>query len=204
MKNFLTLLLLLSLLVGYANAKERANKQANETKSIEELVQEIKANPSNRRIAINRLKIQLRNINADIRRKIMLDLQHSFTGHTYATTHKNLPIANNVSKPRTASFGSIPNTKKPISRPINSMQSPINSMQSPINIINRPIKSMQSPIKPSSNHIKPMQSPIKSMPSPIKPLSNPIKSMQSPIKSMPSPIKASSNPIKSILPFSKP
>ena len=81
------LLLFFALLTNSVYAKEKKTKQNKDEQTIEELVKEIKSNPINRRLAINRLKIRLRNMNIEIRRKIMLDLQHTLGGHTIQPTH---------------------------------------------------------------------------------------------------------------------
>ena len=86
MKYLSILILSFSLLTSYATAKEKKAPQDEETQSIEELLKEIKNNTSNRRVAINRLKIRLRSVNTDIRRKVMLDLQRSLGGHRVKTT----------------------------------------------------------------------------------------------------------------------
>ncbi len=86
MKYLSILLLFFSLLTNTVYAKEKKTKQNKDEQTIEELVKEIKSNPMNRRISINRLKIRLRNMNIEIRRKIMLDLQHSLGGHTIQPT----------------------------------------------------------------------------------------------------------------------
>jgi len=63
MKYLSILLLFFSLLTNTVYAKEKKSKQDKDEQTIEELVKEIKSNPMNRRISINRLKIRLRNIN---------------------------------------------------------------------------------------------------------------------------------------------
>jgi len=87
MKNLSILLLLFSLLTHTLYAKEKKTKQEEQEQTIEELIKEIKNNPANRRLSINKLKIRLRTINTEIRRKIILDLQHTLGGHTIQQTH---------------------------------------------------------------------------------------------------------------------
>ncbi|HIP58862.1 MAG TPA: hypothetical protein EYH01_00365 [Campylobacterales bacterium] len=56
-----------------------AQETTEQTKELNILITQIKNSSSDdRRIAINKLKIKLRKMNKEIRRKIMLDLQESF------------------------------------------------------------------------------------------------------------------------------
>lgn len=76
MKYFIILLSSFLLFIIQVNAKEKVDQ----IQSIEILIKEIKNSSSDdRRVAMNKLKMELRTMNAETRKKVMLDLQSSFT-----------------------------------------------------------------------------------------------------------------------------
>lgn len=63
------------LFIIQVNAKEKTDQ----TQSIKTLIKQIKNSSSgDRRVAMNKLKIELRTMNKETRKKVMLDLQNSF------------------------------------------------------------------------------------------------------------------------------
>jgi len=78
MRHFIIAIVSLFLLIIQIHAKEKTNQ----TSSIERLIQQIKNSSSDdRRVVINRLKIELRKMNREAREKVMLDLKKSFSLH---------------------------------------------------------------------------------------------------------------------------
>ena len=78
MKHFIILISSFFLLVIQIDAKEKTDQ----TQSIEALIKQIKNSSSDdRRVAMNKLKIELRKVNKETRKKVMLDLQKSFATH---------------------------------------------------------------------------------------------------------------------------
>ena len=56
-----------------------AKEKADQTQSIKKLIKQIKNSSStDRRVAMNKLKIELRTMNKETRKKVMMDLQTSF------------------------------------------------------------------------------------------------------------------------------
>jgi len=78
MKHFIILISSFFLLIVQIDAKEKTDQ----TQSIKTLVKQIKNSSSDdRRVAMNKLKIKLRTMNKETRKKVMLDLQKSFAAH---------------------------------------------------------------------------------------------------------------------------
>lgn len=78
MKNFIILISSFFLLIVEIDAKEKTDQ----IQSIKTLVKQIKNSSSDdRRVAMNKLKIKLRTMNKETRKKVMLDLQKSFAAH---------------------------------------------------------------------------------------------------------------------------
>ena len=78
MKHFIIFISSLFLLIIQIHAKEKTDQ----TLSIKVLIKQIKNSSSDdRRIAMNKLKIKLRKMNKETRKKVMLDLQKSFATH---------------------------------------------------------------------------------------------------------------------------
>ena len=76
MKYFIIFISSFFLLIIQVDAKEKADQ----TQSIETLIKQIKNSSSDdRRVAMNKLKIKLRTMNKETRKKVMLDLQNSFS-----------------------------------------------------------------------------------------------------------------------------
>lgn len=76
MRHFIILISSFFLLVIQINAKEKTDQ----TQSIKTLIKQIKNSSSDdRRVAMNKLKIELRTMNKETRKKVMLDLQKSFS-----------------------------------------------------------------------------------------------------------------------------
>lgn len=79
MHKFIILILSFFLLIVQIDAKEKTDQ----TQSIQTLIKQIKNSSSNdRRVAMNKLKIELRKMNKETRKQIMLDLQKSFTANS--------------------------------------------------------------------------------------------------------------------------
>ena len=75
MKHFIIFISSFFLLIVQINAKEKTDQ----TQSIEALIKQIKNSSSDdRRAAMNKLKIELRTMNTETRKNVMLDLQNSF------------------------------------------------------------------------------------------------------------------------------
>ena len=75
MKYFIIFTASFFLLIIQVNAKEKTDQ----TQSIQALIKQIKNSSSDdRRVAMNKLKIELRTMNKETRKKVMLDLQSSF------------------------------------------------------------------------------------------------------------------------------
>jgi len=153
---------LLLFMLGFVFIHADTQKKEDEKESIESLIDKVKkSSPSNKRIAINMLKIRLRDLNTDARRKIMLSLQTSLASHTTNQVHPTIaqgvdPINTPVSIPSSTS------TATPTNIPIKTPTTSPTHM--PITPINAPIK---APIKiPTQMPIKvpikmPTQIPIK-------------------------------------------
>jgi len=76
MKHFIIFISSFFLLIIQVDAKEKTDQ----TQSIKALIKQIKNSSSDdRRVAMNKLKIELRTMNKETRKKVMLDLQKSFT-----------------------------------------------------------------------------------------------------------------------------
>jgi len=76
MKHFIIFISSLFLLIVHIHAKEKTDQ----TQSIKTLIKQIKNSSSDdRRVAMNKLKIELRTMNKETRKKVMLDLQKSFS-----------------------------------------------------------------------------------------------------------------------------
>jgi len=75
MKHFIIFISFFFLLIIQVDAKENIDQ----TQSIKTLIKQIKNSSSDdRRVAMNKLKIKLRKMNKETRKKVMLDLQNSF------------------------------------------------------------------------------------------------------------------------------
>ena len=75
MKHFIIFISSFFLLVLQINAKEKTDQ----TQSIKALIKQIKNSSSDdRRAAMNKLKIELRTMNTETRKNVMMDLQNSF------------------------------------------------------------------------------------------------------------------------------
>ncbi len=75
MKYFIIFISSFFLLIVQINAKEKTDQ----TQAIEALIKQIKNSSSDdRRAAMNKLKIELRTMNTETRKNVMLDLQNSF------------------------------------------------------------------------------------------------------------------------------
>ncbi len=78
MKHFIIFIASFFLFIIQVDAKEKAEQ----TQSIKTLIKQIKNSSSDdRRVAMNKLKIKLRTMNKETRKKVMLDLQKSFATH---------------------------------------------------------------------------------------------------------------------------
>ena len=75
MKHFIIFIASFFLFIIQVDAKEKADQ----TQSIKKLIKQIKNSSStDRRVAMNKLKTELRTMNKETRKKVMMDLQHSF------------------------------------------------------------------------------------------------------------------------------
>jgi len=75
MKHFIIFIASFFLFIIQVDAKEKTDQ----TQSIKKLIKQIKNSSSDdRRVAMNKLKIELRTMNKETRKKVMLDLQNSF------------------------------------------------------------------------------------------------------------------------------
>jgi len=75
MKHFIIFIASFFLFILQVDAKEKTDQ----TQSIKKLIKQIKNSSSDdRRVAMNKLKIELRTMNKETRKKVMLDLQNSF------------------------------------------------------------------------------------------------------------------------------
>ena len=89
-----------------------ANKKTSDEQTVKQLVQKVKQSQGDeRRKAMNALKVQLRSMNQNTRRKIMMDLQKGFSGERHGmqrgmqkhTSHEGLssgPVQNMPSSGR--------------------------------------------------------------------------------------------------------
>ena len=78
MKHFIIFISSFFLLIVQIDAKEKTDQ----SESIKTLIKQIKNSSSDdRRVAMNKLKIELRKVNKETRKKVMLDLQKSFATH---------------------------------------------------------------------------------------------------------------------------
>ena len=93
MKHFIIFISSFFLLIVQINAKEKTDQ----TQSIEALIKQIKNSSSDdRRAAMNKLKIELRTMNTETRKNVMLDLQNSFAKNSTGRqiSHKRSGITN--------------------------------------------------------------------------------------------------------------
>ena len=75
MKHFIIFIASFFLFIIQVDAKEKTDQ----TQSIKKLIKQIKNSSSDdRRVAMNKLKIELRTMHKETRRKVLLDLQNSF------------------------------------------------------------------------------------------------------------------------------
>jgi len=81
MKHFIIFISSFFLFIIQVDAKEKSEP----TQSIQALIKQIKNSSSDdRRVAMNKLKIELRTMNKETRKKVMLDLQNSFAKNNTA------------------------------------------------------------------------------------------------------------------------
>ncbi len=86
------LLVCLSLFLG-ATVLVADNTMPTKSTGIDSLVMQIKsAKSSDRRLLMNQLKVQLRGMNQETRRKTMMSLRKSFAQHGGQGVHKNRPM----------------------------------------------------------------------------------------------------------------
>ncbi|WP_415408289.1 hypothetical protein ACLHDG_06985 [Sulfurovum sp. CS9] len=93
MKHFIIFIASFFLFIIQVDAKEKADQ----TQSIKKLIKQIKNSSSDdRRVAMNKLKIELRTMNKETRKKVMLDLQNSFAKNSTGRqiSHKRSGITN--------------------------------------------------------------------------------------------------------------
>ena len=93
MKHFIIFIASFFLLIIQVDAKEKTDQ----TQSIKKLIKQIKNSSSDdRRVAMNKLKIELRTMNKETRKKVMLDLQNSFAKNSTGRqiSHKRSGITN--------------------------------------------------------------------------------------------------------------
>jgi len=97
MKYFIIFISSFFLLIVHIHAKEKTDQ----TQSIKTLIKQIKNSSSDdRRVAMNKLKIKLRTMNKETRKKVMLDLQKSFaTNNTGNQRAPNKSGITNSSQP---------------------------------------------------------------------------------------------------------
>lgn len=93
MKHFIIFTASFFLFIIQVDAKEKTDQ----TQSIKKLIKQIKNSSSDdRRVAMNKLKIELRTMNKETRKKVMLDLQNSFAKNSTGrqVSHKRPGIIN--------------------------------------------------------------------------------------------------------------
>ena len=93
MKHFIIFIASFFLFIIQVDAKEKTDQ----TQSIKKLIKQIKNSSSDdRRVAMNKLKIELRTMNKETRKKVMLDLQSSFAKNSTRRqiSHKRSGIKN--------------------------------------------------------------------------------------------------------------
>ncbi len=93
MKHFIIFIASFFLFIIQVDAKEKTDQ----TQSIKKLIKQIKNSSSDdRRVAMNKLKIELRTMNKETRKKVMLDLQNSFAKNRTGRqiSHKRSGITN--------------------------------------------------------------------------------------------------------------
>ena len=154
---------LLLFMLGFVFIYADTQKKEEEKESIESLIEKVrKSSPSDKRIAINMLKIRLRHLNTDARRKIMLGLQTSLANHTTDQVHPTMgQSTNHINTP--VSISSPTSTATPITIPITPTTSPTHMPTTPINT---PIKApVKIPIQmPTKIPIKiPIKTPFKGL-----------------------------------------
>jgi uncharacterized membrane protein len=135
MKYFIIFISSFFLLIVQVDAKEKVDQ----TQSIEALIKQIKNSSSDdRRVAMNKLKIKLRTMNKETRKKVMLDLQNSFA-------------QNNTGKQRSHNKAGIINSSQ---HSMQGQQRGMSTQQHHAPIRNTPVK---TPMRntPSPIHVQP-------------------------------------------------
>ena len=117
MKHFIIFIASFFLVIIQVDAKEKADQ----TRSIKKLIKQIKNSSStDRRVAMNKLKIELRTMNKETRKKVMMDLQHSFAKNRTGRqiSHKKSGITNSSQPTMQGQQQAVPMQQHHISTPI--------------------------------------------------------------------------------------
>lgn len=138
MKHFIIFIASFFLLIIQVDAKEKTKQ----TQSIKKLIKQIKNSSStDRRVAMNKLKIELRTMNKETRKKVMLDLQNSFaknnTGRQISHKRSGITNSSQTSMQGQQQVGSMqqhtptPIRNTPISTPMRTTPAPIRNTPAP-------------------------------------------------------------------------